>query len=317
MDRTLAKNNEPAIHPSRLSGSKKRPHAEAEDNTAVAYGERARSGPSRHNGHNAKRAKVIDDKMSSIKKRARAIERLLARDISNIPANVQNDMERELAAHKQRIAEDKERRHRSEMIGKYHMVRFFERQKAIRLAKQQRKKLTQLHKPEEEAKLKHDLHVAEVDVDYAIYFPFLERYISLYAAPAKAKETEAKAEKPTAVIALHIPRPPIWYEIEKAREEGKIALEKIQNRQSEQEAPPKPAFKKQKVMRPPAKNQFAAADSSSAPARFGAPSASATNRRERRAAMRKATGSAKAPVKADTAAGDGNDSDGGGFFEAD
>lgn len=72
-----------------------------------------------------KRQKVADGNMGWIKKRARAIERLFEHDNSKMPANVRKDLERELAAHKQRIAEDRQKKFRNKMIGKYHMVRFF------------------------------------------------------------------------------------------------------------------------------------------------------------------------------------------------
>lgn len=66
-----------------------------------------------------------NDGLNAIKKRARAIERLLSRDNLRLPANKQNDLERELAAHKQRIEDARTKKERSKMIQKYHMVRFF------------------------------------------------------------------------------------------------------------------------------------------------------------------------------------------------
>ncbi|KAK3322548.1 hypothetical protein B0H66DRAFT_554634 [Apodospora peruviana] len=168
-----------------------------------------------------KRAKQTDGNMGWIKKRARAIERLFEHDKSKMPANVKTDLERELAAYKQRIAEDRQRKHRSKMIGKYHMVRFFERKKATRRLKQLQKQLAEEEDPEKIYSFKSDIHVAEVDIDYTIYYPFMERYISLYAAPG--------VEKKSPLDDLHTPRPPMWTVIEKAREEGKAALERIQN----------------------------------------------------------------------------------------
>lgn len=58
------------------------------------------------------------------KKRARTIERLLKRN-QDLPANVQNDLERELAAHKVTVEDKTFHKKRSAMISKYHMVRFF------------------------------------------------------------------------------------------------------------------------------------------------------------------------------------------------
>lgn len=177
------------------------------------------------------------DNMNALKKRARAIERLLAHGAEKLPANKQKDLERELAAHKQRIGEAQLKKRRSKMISKYHMVRFFERKKAMRLAKQIEKKLAQATDADEIAQLKIDLHKAQVDVDYAIYYPFLEPYISLYAKPtdekASEKEKLQKEEKDDkAAQYLHTERSPMWFVIEETREKGRRALEKLQNRKS-------------------------------------------------------------------------------------
>jgi hypothetical protein len=72
-----------------------------------------------------KKLKRKEENINWVKKRARTIERLFQRDNAKLPANVQKDLERELAAHKQRIEDEKFRKRRSDMIGKYHMVRFF------------------------------------------------------------------------------------------------------------------------------------------------------------------------------------------------
>lgn len=58
------------------------------------------------------------------KKRIRNIERLFQRS-TDLPANVRNDLERELAAHKATISDKSFQKRRSAMISKYHMVRFF------------------------------------------------------------------------------------------------------------------------------------------------------------------------------------------------
>ncbi|AEO57629.1 hypothetical protein MYCTH_2304003 [Thermothelomyces thermophilus ATCC 42464] len=177
--------------------------------------------------HKKKQKKPVDmESLAAIKKRARAIERLLSRDNLKIPADKQNELERELAAHKQRIEEARRKKERSTMIKKYHMVRFFERKKAMRFVKQLERKVAQATDPDEVAQLKADLHVAQVDMDYARYFPFMEPYVSLYAAAAATDRDETNA----AAHYLRTPRPPMWELIEKTREEGQAALEKLQNR---------------------------------------------------------------------------------------
>ncbi|KAL2164577.1 hypothetical protein VTH06DRAFT_3794 [Thermothelomyces fergusii] len=221
----------------------KRPHPDTESRPHEDAAARKRMKPNRPHGKKHKKAVDIES-TAAIKKRARAIERLLARDSLKIPANKVNELERELAAHKQRIEEARRKRERAAMIKKYHMVRFFERKKAMRFVKQLERRLAQATDPDETAQLKADLHVAQVDVDYARYFPFMEPYVSLYAAAAAAAD---KDETNAAAHYLRTPRPPMWELIEKTREEGQAALEKLQNRWPQERArsstPPRPPAK--------------------------------------------------------------------------
>jgi hypothetical protein len=170
----------------------------------------------------------------------------------------------------------------------------------MRFAKQLRRQLAELEDAEEIAKVKADLHVAEVDLDYAIYYPFLEPYVSLYKSPAGEK----KGDEPTALQYLHAPRPPMWSVVEKIREEGKAALEKLQNRQAET-GPEE--------------------DSSPAPKEAGQPKTQSSNKKheekqskpekERSFQKGKPWEKAKAAHLAVGASDDGSDGDGGGFFE--
>lgn len=106
------------------SMGKKRPHPGAESSGNDVEGA-AKKRHRTNRGPKARPKNPADDSFNGIKKRARAIERLLARDNLKIPANKQNELERELAAHKERIAEARAKKERSKMIQKYHMVRFF------------------------------------------------------------------------------------------------------------------------------------------------------------------------------------------------
>ncbi|KAK7749341.1 rRNA-processing protein efg1 [Diatrype stigma] len=163
-----------------------------------------------------------------LKKRARTIERRFKAG-HNLPANVQNDMERELAHHKQKIAELSDDKHRKSMISKYHMVRFFERKKADRLAKQIRKQLSDVTDEEETKRLKADLHTAEIDSIYCRYFPHREPYVSLYPV-ASAHGKEKAEDASTAAKALRSERPPMWRTIEEAVSKGEKALVEIRER---------------------------------------------------------------------------------------
>lgn len=68
--------------------------------------------------------------LGQAKKRARAIKRQFSHD-NDLPADVRNDLERELAVHEAVIAEHAFQKKRAAMISKYHMVRFFGRSSNI------------------------------------------------------------------------------------------------------------------------------------------------------------------------------------------
>ncbi|EFX00043.1 rRNA-processing protein efg1 [Grosmannia clavigera kw1407] len=157
---------------------------------AEPMAKRPRSGGFSKDQH-AKKHTAKPDSSSWAKKRARAIERRMQRNPDTLPANVQQDLERELIALRQQLNSRQEKKQRTYMISKYHMIRFFERKKAMRLEKQLRRRLAESDDPMEVAAIKADLHIAEVDRMYATYFPFMEPYVSLYAA----KEEKEKEEK--------------------------------------------------------------------------------------------------------------------------
>jgi hypothetical protein len=182
------------------------------------------------------------------KKRARTIERLLARS-QEMPANVRNDLERELDGLKTTIADKSFQRLRSAMISKYHMVRFFgksllawpllqlltwpcsERRKAMRRIKTLRRKIQESTDPAETKALEAELHVAHVDETYTQYYPHAEAYVSLYenskAGSAAGKEADDEGDNAAASTKA---KPPMWSVIEKTMEEGPTALRNLRER---------------------------------------------------------------------------------------
>ncbi|KEY74171.1 hypothetical protein S7711_00331 [Stachybotrys chartarum IBT 7711] len=161
------------------------------------------------------------------KKRARAIERLISKN-SDLPANVRNDLERELAAHRATIADKAFQKLRSSMITKYHKARFLERKKAMRRIKTLRRKVEENSDPNQTETLEQELHVAEVDEAYTLNFPHAEPYVSLYeyVMPTNAAEGEASTPK----AELKAEKPPLWSTIEKALQDGPHALRNIRER---------------------------------------------------------------------------------------
>jgi hypothetical protein len=169
----------------------------------------------------------------------------------------------------------------------------------MRFAKQLEKRLAQATDPDEVSQLEADLHVAQVDIDYAKYFPFMEPYISLYAKAAPG----GADEKSTAAHYLRSPRPPMWTVVEKIREEGITALERLQNRQ--------PGRSSGSTALPQQPKQGDRAKPSRPPSKEAKEGTSPRNARLSRSKP------AKVDQEASEAGGqeESSDSDGGGFFE--
>ncbi|KAJ4141113.1 rRNA-processing protein efg1 [Fusarium equiseti] len=278
------------------------------------------------------------------KKRTRTIERLLNRN-QELPANVRNDLERELGALKATVDDKSFQKLRSAMISKYHMVRFFgtiisspvsdvketanllcvERKKASRLSRQLRKKIdeTESTETEELEGLKRDLHIAEVDEAYTQHFPHAEPYISLYTNAKSEKQEEEKDDDKLDYTPLkqrgllHTERPPIWSEVEQAMKDGSHALRNLRERRpAEVTEPTKPERNQNKANALTSKDKTVPAAKAQpkkevkpTPYTKGKPGAAPKNRRERRLAERQGA----QPVVTN----DDDDSDEGGFFEED
>ncbi|KAI0871194.1 hypothetical protein GGS24DRAFT_504034 [Hypoxylon argillaceum] len=225
--------------------SSKRKFSEFHSESSVAADTREYT-PGHQNSRYKKKKSPSQEKPSSIswlKKRARTIERRLNHNDS-LPANVKHDLEKELDHHKQKLEDLADSRKRQAMIKKYHMVRFFERKKADRLAKKIRTQLGATTDEEEKKRLEADLHIVEVDSLYARYFPHRERYVSLY--PVSSTESGAQGETKTddssgAARFLHTERPPLWDTIEKTAKKGTRALVQIQERKSATDPKSKPS----------------------------------------------------------------------------
>ncbi|KAH6897052.1 hypothetical protein B0T10DRAFT_475836 [Thelonectria olida] len=275
-------------------------------NDAAPFKKQKRNGTA--NGNSKARHRPNEGTSQYAKKRVRNIERLLNRN-QDLPANVRNDLERELAAHKTSVTDKAHQKKRAAMITKYHMVRFFERKKAMRLGKQIRKKLQQDESSEDKAELERLLHIAEVDEAYTQNFPHIETYISLYKTEM-TKETDEEDKEAKTKALLEAERPPMWSTIEKAMKGGPSALRAIRERRAPENSTEasRPERRQQQKTKAPAKTQPKEQTKESAVPqkqnKDGQPVV--MNRRERRRLMREA-----APAEKD----DGDDSDGGGFFE--
>lgn len=105
----------------------KRPFSEVDGAAAAEKEPRADSqaaaGP-RKRKRVDKKSKGRTDSVNALKKRVRTIERRF-KNGSTLPPDVTAELQRELATNKAMIVESTLKKKRSDMISKYHMVRFF------------------------------------------------------------------------------------------------------------------------------------------------------------------------------------------------
>lgn len=104
--------------------SSKRPYTEVDASASVR--DPASKKRKQFKNHKSKDAgsAPLGQSLNEVKKRARDIERRFAKG-DRLPADVQRNLERELAHCKKQVEDLQHKKKRSEMISRYHKVRFF------------------------------------------------------------------------------------------------------------------------------------------------------------------------------------------------
>ncbi|KAK3723440.1 hypothetical protein LTR37_001692 [Vermiconidia calcicola] len=170
------KRSAPQVHPSRQDQVPNEP-------------KRKRQKPNNAGPKSFKKAHPVNE----IKSQIRSIKRLLEKN-EGLPANVRIEKERELQTAQHELEEEQKAKKRSDMISRYHKIRFFDRQKATKRLKRAKKELRACEDDEQlRAELAGKVDDAEVDVNYAQYFPLDQHYVSLYPRK-KANAGEEGAE---------------------------------------------------------------------------------------------------------------------------
>ncbi|KAL1846548.1 hypothetical protein Plec18170_009127 [Paecilomyces lecythidis] len=132
--------------------------------------------------------------VNELKKRIRDVKRLL--DRVDLPPEGRITQERALIGYQRDLDQEMAKRKRSEMIKKYHFVRFLERKTATKeLKKLQRREreISESDAPTKKEDLKllaSRIHTARVNLNYTIYSPLTEKYISLY--PDKKRKNKGR-----------------------------------------------------------------------------------------------------------------------------
>ncbi|KAJ5774271.1 rRNA-processing protein EFG1 [Penicillium paradoxum] len=162
--------------------------------------------------------------INNLKKRIRDVKRLLNK--MDLSADARILQERALAGYEQDLADETARRERSQLITRYHFVRFLDRKTATkelnRLTRREKEKDLD---PKEKDRLTAKIHTCRVNLNYTIYYPLTEKYISIYPksngkadAPGSESESQKQETKPTAA------KPPMWAIVAKCMEENTLDL---------------------------------------------------------------------------------------------
>lgn len=176
------KRSAPSIHPSRQEQVPEEPR-------------RKKQKPNNLGKKSFKKAHTVNE----LKSQVRSLSRLLEHN-DDLPPKVRIEKERALQTAQHELDEEQRAKKRSEMIGKYHKIRFFERQKATKRLKRAKKELKECETEQEDEKramLQRKIEEAEVDVNYAIYYPLDVAYQPLFPSkkkPSRDGEQEGSEE---------------------------------------------------------------------------------------------------------------------------
>ncbi|KAJ9224599.1 putative nuclear protein [Paecilomyces variotii] len=189
--------------------------------------------------------------VNELKRRIRDVKRLL--DRVDLPPEGRITQERALIGYQRDLESEMAKRKRSEMIKKYHFVRFLERKTATKeLKKLQRREreISESDSPTKKEDLKllaSRIHTARVNLNYTIYSPLTEKYISLYPDKKKKnkdrdsgndansdsdsqkgdKRSRSESQQPqeyTIQTNDSGEKPPLWYVVEKCMADGTLDL---------------------------------------------------------------------------------------------
>ncbi|CCK72394.1 Efg1p KNAG_0K00260 [Huiozyma naganishii CBS 8797] len=154
---------------------------------------KGKSRVNRRSGPSLEMSQYLDAGANKIKKRIRDLERLLSKKRDMLPDTVIIEKERTLQALYVELENVELKQKAKKIAAKYHMVRFFERKKALRRYKQAVK---EFEEDPEKKKLKKQMQQREIDLCYVVNFPKVEKYLALYASegdePTDSKTTQKR-----------------------------------------------------------------------------------------------------------------------------
>ena len=203
----------------------KRPRPLDEDEEDVILHHRERSRPKKRLRQGAPEAPHPSTAVNHLKRKIRDLNRTLERS-EHLPADIRVEKERALAGYRQDLEKSEYEKRKQTMIKKYHMVRFFERQKATRRVKRLKALLSRTDPScEEYVDLKRKVYEVEVDLNYTLYCPLAEKYTSLYKRKESTGDGDVSMSNDSPISqesGAMAQRPPMWDTVEKCMKEGSL-----------------------------------------------------------------------------------------------
>ncbi|KAL9576143.1 MAG: hypothetical protein Q9212_007346 [Teloschistes hypoglaucus] len=160
--------------------------------------------------------------VNAVKSKIRDVSRVLDH-AQDLPMDVRIEKQRALVGYKQDLEKAQKAKERQRMIKKYHMVRFFERQKATRNLKKLRTSLASATagKPERQT-LDIDVYSAEVDLNYTIYHPLTDKYIGLFPRQNTHEKQDERTIAPENPVKARLGKPAMWAVVENCMKDGTL-----------------------------------------------------------------------------------------------
>ncbi|KAK5136397.1 hypothetical protein LTR08_003523 [Meristemomyces frigidus] len=165
-----------------------------------------------------KKAHTVND----LKSRVRDLTRLLEHH-ADLPATVRVEKERALQSARHELETEVQAKKRSDMIGRWHKVRFFDRQKGAKRLKRARKELGACVEGTGEGKegLEGKVRDAEAEVAYAVYYPLDLDYRPLFPTKRKKEGDDAVVEEAKADVQRQ-GDPVMWETVKRCMTDGTL-----------------------------------------------------------------------------------------------
>ncbi|KAF2173350.1 hypothetical protein M409DRAFT_62873 [Zasmidium cellare ATCC 36951] len=198
------------------SDARQQPPKRPKPSTSTPYHHQQR--PAHHGKKSFKKAHPVNELKSTV----RSLRRLLERSDDQLPAGIRIEKERALQTAERDLRDAEKAKKRSDVIGKFHKIRFFERQKAERRLKKARRAVREA---EEEGEGEGDVEVgllrrkvedAEVDLNYAMFFPLEREYVSLFPTRRGEEESEGREGERQGDVEM-------WALVKRCMKEGTLA----------------------------------------------------------------------------------------------